>query len=87
MRSAASSRSGTWAPAGSRTRSSSPARVRVQRMTHGTRSLREARSAWRQASAHLRRMCERASAAASGSRVQFSSPTTNATATIRESAR
>ena len=43
-----------------RSRSCSPARVRTQRITHGTRSLREASSAWRQASAPRRRMYERA---------------------------
>jgi hypothetical protein len=39
-------------------------------MTQGTRSLREASSAWRQARAHRRRTWERAKERASGSRVQ-----------------
>jgi hypothetical protein len=59
IRSAWASRSGTWLPAGTRTRSCSPARVSRQPTMRGIRSLMVASSAWRQASAHRRRRCER----------------------------
>jgi hypothetical protein len=51
-------------------------------MTQGTRSLREASSAWRQARAHRRRTWERAKERASGSRVQPTRATANAAVTI-----
>ena len=86
MRSAWASRSGTWPPAGTRTRSCSPARVSRQRVIRGMRSLRVASSAWRQASAHRRRRWERNRAWASGSRVQVTIATTKAAATISRSA-
>jgi hypothetical protein len=85
-RSASASRSGTCPPAGTRTRSCSPARVSLDRVMRGMRSLRVVRLAWRQASAQRRRRWERNSARASGSRVQFSSPTTIAAATTSRSA-
>jgi hypothetical protein len=80
------SRSGTCPPAGTRTRSCSPARVSLDLVMRGTRSLRVAKFACRQASTHRLRRCERNSATASGSRVQFTSPTTTAAATTRRSA-
>jgi hypothetical protein len=86
MRSAWASRSGTWPPAGTRTRSCSPARLRRQRTILGMRSLRVASSAWRHASAHRRRRCDRNRACAIGSRVQVTIPTTIAAATISRSA-
>ena len=86
IRSAWASRSGTWPPAGTRTRSCSPARVSRQRTIRGTRSFMVASSAWRQASAHRRRRCDRNRAWASGSRVQVTIATTIAAATISRSA-
>jgi hypothetical protein len=82
MRSAWASRSGTWLPAGTRTRSCSPARVSRQRVILGIRSLAVASSAWRQANAHRRRRCDRNRACARGSRVQVTMATTNAAATM-----
>jgi hypothetical protein len=86
MRSAWASRSGTWLPAGSRTRSCSPARVSRQWVILGMRSLGVASSAWRQASAHRLRRWERNRAWARGSRVQVTIATKKAAATISRSA-
>jgi hypothetical protein len=86
IRSALASRSGTCPPAGTRTLSCSPARVRRQRVIRGMRSLRVASSAWRQASAHRRRRWDRNRACARGSRVQVIMATSKAAATISRSA-